>query len=367
MARSRRNGGNGASRNGNGVTPLATITASITEAAHTFDLVPGPPKIRIKRTLTSAPPPLLDGELAVQMFPTPPVLWIGANGTNKTVASPSVYLPITGGTANPINPGPLRISNYTNTSVFPSLEIENSIAGLTDATGGLWRISVGNVGNLNIQASSSGDFATTIQPVQIRFSDQSMVVGGPVTVGGNGIGYTNAPGADAPHAYMFSWDGGHLHAYIDAVAITNGIIAGAKLQVNNITLANPGAATSATLMMAGIGVTFTPVFSGNVFVAYSGMGSNNTGGGMATVRIQYGAGTTPPAYNAALTGTQATRGTGINTTATPAGQQWPWSLSAVLTGLTIGTTYWVDLAQSIGAAGIGQVNIVAINLAYYEI
>jgi hypothetical protein len=365
MANARRSG-NGARRNGNGVTPLATITANITEAAHTFDLVPGPPKIRIKRTLTSAPPPLLDGELAVQMYPTPPVLWIGANGTNKTVAGPAVYVPITGGTANPVTPGPLRISNYTQTSVFPSLEIENSIAGLTDTTGGLWRIIVGNAGNLTIQANTSGFFASFIQPVQIRFADQSMAVTGPVTVGGNGIFYTNAPGADAAHAYMFSWDGGHLHAYIDNVAITNGIIAGAKLQVNNITLANPGAATSTTLTMAGIGVTFTPIYSGNVFVTYNGLGSNNTANGTATIRIQYGT-PTPPAYNAALTGTQASKGTGIAQAGYLAGQQWTWSVSAILTGLTLGTQYWVDLAQGIGSAALGQVNLVAINLAYYEI
>jgi hypothetical protein len=113
--------------------------------------------------------------------------------------------------------------------------------------------------------------------------------------------------------------------------------------------------------MAGLGGTITPVRSGNIFVTISGTGWNSTVGQRFGVGIRYGTGTAP-VNGAALVGTVVT-GTQYGTMYA-ASANMPFSLSAVITGLTLGTPIWIDLAYlaTAGTTTLYQVTVAAFEL-----
>jgi hypothetical protein len=102
----------------------------------------------------------------------------------------------------------------------------------------------------------------------------------------------------------------------------------------------------------------TPLLTGTLLIAISGtvISSSGTAGDGITYQLSYGTGT-PPANAATLTGTQVGEvQTAKNpTTVTAADVAVPFSVQAIVTGLTVGTTYWVDLAaKSVAtASGLG--------------
>jgi hypothetical protein len=98
--------------------------------------------------------------------------------------------------------------------------------------------------------------------------------------------------------------------------------------------------------MMGMGVTtcrFTPSFSSRIEVTFDGSVFNNVAGGVAAVDFRFGTGA-GPANGAAVTGTtvgnqpQYGNGSGTN--------QSGLSITRIVTGLTPGTTYWLDLSLS---------------------
>jgi hypothetical protein len=97
--------------------------------------------------------------------------------------------------------------------------------------------------------------------------------------------------------------------------------------------------------MAGIAVTFTPtVNTRGIFF----LGSNvlmSTGGGTATIAARLGTGT-PPILGAALTGTVVSSNSVI-----AINEFTDITLSGLLTGLTLGTTYWLDIGVSAISGG----------------
>lgn len=124
--------------------------------------------------------------------------------------------------------------------------------------------------------------------------------------------------------------------------------------------------------MGGSDTTITPTKSGIVQVTISGTvvdASDTTVGHGIAYQISYGTGT-PPIANAALTGTQV----GVVQTYTAAVAPTAaadvaigFSISAVITGLAVGTAVWLDLAQkAIGSASqysFGTISISAVELS----
>jgi hypothetical protein len=112
--------------------------------------------------------------------------------------------------------------------------------------------------------------------------------------------------------------------------------------------------------MMGLAGTFTPTKSGNVLVLFSFNGTNSTATAGDGVRAQLSYGTgAAPANAATLTGIQVGPiVTSVLERATASDLQ-GLSLHWLITGLTIGTAYWYDLAVSAVVGGTGQVKNIA--------
>jgi hypothetical protein len=100
--------------------------------------------------------------------------------------------------------------------------------------------------------------------------------------------------------------------------------------------------TSTTAVMMGLAGSITPTNSGTVLIIVSGTISNSKKATSSLVQLYIGTGSAP-ANATTLTGTA--QGTQIRATVTTDSvQDVPFAVNAVVTGLTIGTTYWIDLA-----------------------
>ena len=125
---------------------------------------------------------------------------------------------------------------------------------------------------------------------------------------------------------------------------------------------NPGNPTGTTSTAAdvqmGLAVAFTPTRSGKVYVTLSGSLSNNTATDGGRVQLGYGTGTAP-VNGAAATGTAC----GPRVIGSPSGtnnQQFTFAVSCMITGLTVGTAYWLDArvaAITGGTAAIGNLGV----------
>ena len=101
--------------------------------------------------------------------------------------------------------------------------------------------------------------------------------------------------------------------------------------------------------MMGFGgpCNFTPAYSGRLKVEFFGDVTNNTGGNITNLNIRYGTGI-PPSFNAVATGTVAI-GNSPAVGHPTANSLSMFALSAVITGLTPGTQYWLDMVGSTNA------------------
>jgi hypothetical protein len=134
---------------------------------------------------------------------------------------------------------------------------------------------------------------------------------------------------------------------------TGGVILAAKNPASGVSgTANPPSTTSLVGVMCGLSgglSVITPTMSGRVIVTGTGAGYSATNGWYTSLR--YGTGT-GPAAGAALIGTSISTNIGNNIAgASPA---CPFSITAVVNGLTVGQAYWFDLTQTCGQAGTVQ-------------
>ena len=128
------------------------------------------------------------------------------------------------------------------------------------------------------------------------------------------------------------------------------------------TPSNPTGTTSLTAVMMGLAGSITLQGSGRVLLMLSGDLQNNTTADGATVQLSYGTGTAPT-NGAALTGTQV--GNTESFTALTGVLVVPFAQQAVVSGLTVGTTYWLDAAVKAvtgGTASILNISLTAIEL-----
>jgi hypothetical protein len=113
----------------------------------------------------------------------------------------------------------------------------------------------------------------------------------------------------------------------------------------NGAIADPAGTTSSTYVMMGLGLSITPRMTGTVKLLITGLYSNTgTGNDNFTVG-KYGTGTAP-ANGAAAAGTSMT--TNEKRLSTPTATYLSdFTYYAEVSGLTLGTTYWFDLAQHV--------------------
>lgn len=143
-------------------------------------------------------------------------------------------------------------------------------------------------------------------------------------------------------------------------AIADGAITVDKItpHLSSDTPSDPAATASTTAVMAGLAIAFTPTKTGNIKVKITGEISNDTVGDGSTVAAAYGTGTAP-ANGDAATGTAM--GNTFTFTSTAASDKGAFAIVAYVTGLTIGTAYWLDLsilAVTGGNAGITNISYI---------
>ena len=130
----------------------------------------------------------------------------------------------------------------------------------------------------------------------------------------------------------------------------------ATLTATNITQQQPsnpaGTTSTAVFKMCGTAMTFTPTKSGKIQIGLSCNLSNNTASDGFDVKLMYGTGTAP-VNDAALTGTQAGK-LQIHRVGNAAAYV-PACIIAYVSGLTLSTAYWFDLAQECAVGGTGTV------------
>ena len=122
--------------------------------------------------------------------------------------------------------------------------------------------------------------------------------------------------------------------------------------------------------MQGLAGSITPTVSGNVLVAISGTivsPAGTTAGLGIEYQISYGTGGAP-SNAGTLAGSQIGKPQSYTnqTTVTAVDVNVPFCLVALITGLTLGTAYWIDLAaESLGTAsdmGLVNINIIAVEV-----
>lgn len=129
-------------------------------------------------------------------------------------------------------------------------------------------------------------------------------------------------------------------------------------------------ANTTTYFMQGLAGTITPKTTGAVIITISGTvvdPSGTAAGNGIIYQLSYGTGSAP-ANAAALAGTQigTTQSYTSPTTVIAADTNVPFSTTAVVTGLTVGTAYWIDLAAksvaTVSSMGLANVSVTAIEV-----
>lgn len=225
--------------------------------------------------------------------------------TNKTLTSPTITTPtITGNTT---------AAGINATVVNGSTSVNATAGALTSGTAG------SAVGTLALAGSGSG--SVTLQPFT-----------------GAAAGTISLPNA------------------------TGTLLSTAGVTLN-VSGGSPTGTTSLTGVMMGLGTTFhlTPLFSTRILVTIYGAIANTNGSGNGGSLIMFFGTGTAPSNGAASTGTQGSANLTAFTVAT-AGQEAPFSITGILSGLTAGTAYWFDLrltAISVGTASVTNVGVSA--------
>jgi len=123
--------------------------------------------------------------------------------------------------------------------------------------------------------------------------------------------------------------------------------------------------TSLSGVMGGFSSIITPRASGNILIIICGDLTNNSNGRGSKVQIRTGTGTAPT-NGSVLTGTG--RGSSIrmnNSGNATTDMIIPFSTNAVVTGLILGTTYWIDLSYA--SIGGGTTTLADVSISVIEI
>ena len=134
-------------------------------------------------------------------------------------------------------------------------------------------------------------------------------------------------------------------------------VRGARTQ--SIVPIDPPATTSTTLVMAGLGERITPVTSGQILAIIIGSIQSSNATAVAQAQLYYGTGPSP-GNGTAVVGQDIT---GLITSQkTNANFEAPFSLSAYVGGLAVGTSYWFDIAFDVSGGGTTQLKNLTVTL-----
>ena len=190
---------------------------------------------------------------------------------------------------------------------------------------------------------TSGTFA----PAQIPPLDASIITTGVLAVARGGM-----PPAGAAGQVLQKIDGTSLNTQWATPV-------GAVINTLQTAAASPTGTTSTAGVMMGLGsaATLTPEKSGMVFVTVWGYGTNSNNNASYKTTLYYGTGGAP-ANAAPLTGTSVATIVGNPGNSN---QSIPFSMTAIIGPLTLGTAYWFDLAlaASAGTATLSEASITA--------
>lgn len=130
---------------------------------------------------------------------------------------------------------------------------------------------------------------------------------------------------------------------------------------------DPTVTSSTVGVMMGLSASITPVLSGKIMIIISGDMDNDTDDDGAQVQMRTGTGT-PPINGAALTGN--TQGGLVKMSVVVSGgatnvTRVPFSLNAIVTGLTLNTAVWIDI--SLAAIGAGNARVRDISMSIVEL
>lgn len=148
---------------------------------------------------------------------------------------------------------------------------------------------------------------------------------------------------------------------VDDAGIATVLIPGGNAQSQS-TPADPTGTTNTTGLMMGLAGSVTPVTTGRILILVSGDISSTLTGDGAKFQIRYGTGSAP-ANAAALTGTAV--GGLVNMLAAANNQRVPFSLQAIVTGLTLTTALWIDIglaAVTGGTAAAKNISITTVEI-----
>lgn len=175
-----------------------------------------------------------------------------------------------------------------------------------------------------------------------------------------GLAYTSAVREN------FTIAASEITALQDQVAALQATVAQLALGMAalDIVTLNPPNTSSTVFVTAGIGSTFTPSANSRAFFMVDGGLGNTANAAASDLELIYGVGT-PPAAGTLVTATNATVvGHPVNMTSARSNDVDPFAASALLTGLTPGVAYWLDVgyrAES-GTATLSAMSITAFEL-----
>lgn len=240
-------------------------------------------------------------------------------------------------------------SNASPSIIFPSMIVKATSSSQKvfqlESTTGSVLFSLTNGGSFTLP-NGAGQFETA----QNVFGSATALASAVVSLVGTATGTAQLKtqlfaGQTADIADFYASNGSTLLAKITAA----GVYVGPQAASVSYTPSNPTATASGTLVMMGLGTTctFTPGATGIVMATVNGFWNTATASINGTLSARYGTGTAP-ANAAAVTGTRWGTGTSdpsINAARSQSGAV-PFSFTQVITGLTVATAYWFDLATS---------------------
>jgi len=275
-----------------------------------------------------------------------PTIDVGSNIVDKTVAT--TY---TSGAKQ----------TFVNSATTSGLNLTASADPSTPASGDFWN-STTTANSLKYRDAS----ATTRTLVDLSLSQT--LTNKTITSSTNVLGgVTMTLGSDATGDLYYRNSSGVLTrlgigSNGDRFTVVGGIPAFKTPVSAQSTPADPSTTTSTTGVMMGLAGSIIPGYSGKIMIVISGDIDNGTANDGAQVQVRYGTGTAPT-NGAILTGT--TVGSLIKMVSSSATNRMPFHCNAIVSGLTVGTTYWIDLslaAMTGGTARIRDVSISAIEL-----
>ena len=272
--------------------------------------------------------------------------------------------------------GQLILDNYTNQSSFTGTAVANLAV---DASGNVITTATGGGSGEANTASNLAGLGIGIfkdkSGVDLRFKRLKAGTGISITDNTDSVTITNT-GMSNPMTtqgdIIYGASGGTPTRLALGSAGTHLTSDGSNVTWKTTTTAqatpaDPTGTTSTTGVMMGLGnsITITPSYSGKVMIIISGDIKNATNADGGKVQIRYGTGS-PPANQAAVTGTTAGGFVNFNN-ANPgtANIQAPWTLNAIVSGLTVGTAYWVDV--DLAAITGGTISIKNVSISIVEL